>query len=121
MDSVIQNPLIHIDHIFIPMRNLYEASQSRLSQGVNKRGGVWLTSNPKEQEEVLQKMIYDLFLKLSSTKIPITLLQYPKITIDPEYLFSKLQPILFKIDYNEFLEAFSEVVEPGWVNQYNKK
>ena len=121
MDSVIQNPLIHIDHIFIPMRNLYEASQSRLSQGVNKRGGVWLTSDPKEQEEVLQKMIYDLFLKLSSTKIPITLLQYPKVTIDPEYLFSKLQPILFKIDYNEFLEAFSEVVEPGWVNQYNKK
>ena len=121
MDSVIQNPLIHIDHVFIPMRSLYEASQSRISQGLNKRGGVWLTSDPKAQEEVLQKMIYDLFLKLSSTKIPITLLQYPKITREPDYLFHKLQPILNTIDYNEFLEAFSDVVEPSWVNEYNKK
>ena len=128
---------IVIEHIFIPMRDLYEAAQSRrcvLDSAVSKLpwahwlwskikppgvpGGLWLTKNKRKQEEMLLQQLYKLFLILAGTHIPVTLLEYPRLAKDSAYLFQKLQPILGGNTSQEFSLAFDRTVRPEWIHHY---
>jgi len=119
MDQLIDSDRINIEHVFVPMRNLSDAAESRRTQGVGQKGGLSKNFGPPELlEENLQKRLCNLFLKLSATEIGVTLLNYPQFINEPKYLYNKLQPILKEIEYGNFLEAFNDVVEPSWVNEY---
>jgi len=127
---------IQIDHVFIPMRDLHAAAESRryvnekakskLSQAEWDKvdasripGGLWLTSDENEQESILLTTLYKLELALSDSMIPVTLLRYPRIVKDSQYLYAKLKPILKEITYEQFEVVFNKTVRPEFVHSFN--
>jgi hypothetical protein len=132
---------IVIEHVFIPMRDLHAAAESRrrivrehvarlpLLKRIRHAfkpsivpGGLWHTSSSTagKQEEVLQGQVYRLMLALSEKMIPVTFLRYPRIVQDCPYLFDKLKPILGGIAYETFLATFKQSVRPEWVHCFNR-
>ena len=65
--------------------------------------------------------LYRLLLAASNSEVPITLLRYPRLTKDSEYLFAKLAPVLQNIDSNSFREVFQRVVRPELVHRFGDK
>jgi hypothetical protein len=139
-ENIIHQDDIVIEHVFIPIRNLHAAAESRryvsttsaarltlgqrLKNTIRPRvfpGGLWHTKSnkPGKQEEVLLRQIYKLLFALSDTDIPVTLLRYPRITKDSQYLFGKLKPVLQNIELESFRAAFNKVVRPGLVHSFN--
>ncbi len=133
--EVVQDETINIEHVFVPMRDLYSAAESRRDvtertvceyppeeraavREVGVCGGLWETRDPAAQEAVLAAKIYDLVLELSSTHIPVTLLRYPLLTSDSEYLYKKLAPVLNDIERPEFDKVFERTVQPDWVSTF---
>lgn len=140
--EVIDRGDIVIEHVFVPMRDLFSAAESRrfvekstLSQltfvermavsqsGEALPGGLWRTTSvePGEQEKVLLEQIYDLLYTLSNTSIPLTLMRFPRIVHDCAYVFEKLQPILAGITYERFAEAFAATARPELVHSFDEK
>ena len=144
---VLRRKDIVIDHIFVPIRDLYAAAESRRhvsrmdAAGTSfldyaKRlllpksrftqeevpGGLYGTNStePGAQEEVLLMNLYTLMLAVSGSEVPITLLRYPQLTRDSEYLFRKLAPILGEIDYSHFQDIFRSVVRPDLVHRFGE-
>lgn len=134
--EVVDRADIQIEHVFVPMRDLKAAADSRravtneamtqmsLLERLQFRfrsspvtGG--LTTSDGQQELKLMAQIYELMLTLSRTMIPITLMQYPRIVQDSSYLYCKLQPILGAITISEFDEAFAKVARGDLVHSYN--
>lgn len=139
--DVIQDDGIIIDQVLIPVRNLDAAAASRqyvsktsaeklsniqrLMYMVRPRsfaGGLRTKSkNPEKQKEILQKQIYKLMFALSDTDIPVTLMHYPRIMQDSEYLYTKLKPVLQNIELEYFCEIFDKVIQPELVHSFHKE
>lgn len=139
-EDVIHQKDIIIEHVFIPIRNLHAAAESRryvskdslaklpLRQRIKHiirprrfPGGLLHTKSnePGQQEDVLLRQIYNLVYALSDSDIPITLLRYPRITKDSKYLFDKLNPLLKNIDFESFCSVFNKVARPELVHSFN--
>jgi len=142
VEEVISRDDIAIEHVFVPIRDLYAAAESRrrvmeraVSQwrlfrrlrhkirAIEVAGGLWHTSSrtPGKQEEILLKQIYKLVLALSDTTIPVTFMRYPRIVKDGPYLFEKMKPILVGISYDEFHAVFKKTVRPDLVDSFSQK
>jgi hypothetical protein len=140
-EEVICRDDIVIEHVFIPIRDVYAAAESRrhvvntnlsclsfvkrLKHMIRPQefpGGLWHTrsSEPGKQEEILLRQIYELMLALSDTTIPVTFMRYPRIIEDCPYLFEKLTPILRGITFESFRAVFSRTVRPELVHRFNK-
>jgi len=136
-DKVLARPDIDIHHVYIPMRDLYAAAESRrhvnrevlLTLSAEQRaaiqphqipGGLWHTENPEQQESVLLWQLYKLMFSLSKTTIPVTLMQYPRITTDAHYLYSKLKPILGEIKFKTFERVHAQTVRPEFVSKFGE-
>jgi hypothetical protein len=136
-EEVLQRDDIIIDHVFIPVRDLYQAAESRrfaqrqavirlpILQRIKHalrpmafHGGLWHTSNPAEQESILARELYKLVFALSDAMIPVTLMRFPRLARDPEYLYRKLCPVLAGIDYAHFEKVFQQTVRPEWIHQF---
>jgi len=122
-EEVLRRNDICIDHIFIPVRDLNAAAESRrfVSETGSEAGGLWHTSSgtPGVQETILLKQIYHLLFALSETHVPVTLLRYPLLTRDGPYLFQKLRPVLGNMELEYFLTTFNRVVRPELVHRFN--
>lgn len=137
-DDVLACDDIAIDHIFVPMRDLKGAAESRRfvtaetvsAMPLLKRfqfrmfpktlaGGVWRTDRADQQEGVLLEQLYKLVLSLSASTVPVTLMRYPQIVNDSVYLFEKLQPILRDITYAEFESVFNKVARKDLVHSFS--
>jgi hypothetical protein len=120
-----------IDHAIIPIRDLYSAAESRrfvqgkgvshflMSRpflGVKK----WGIRRPKEQESVLAQYFYQLLYTLAEHNIPTTLLYFPRLAKDPEYLFEKLNFLLKNIPYEKFVQAFQKISRPDLIHNFTK-
>ena len=78
------------------MRDLHAASESCGAVSgktglVNPPGGLWLTKVPEEQESALLGTLYKLFLTMAEHDIPVTLLRFPRLVKEPEYLYRKIR------------------------------
>ena len=141
-DEVISRDDIVLKHVFIPVRDLNAAAESRrrvvkanvASMPLGKRlkytvrprllaGGLWGTNSrkPGKQEEVLLRKLYGLILALSDNSLPVTFMRYPKILKDCPYLFGKLKPILGDIAYGTFYAAFCKTIRPELINSFNDR
>lgn len=139
VNDVVQREDIKLEHVFIPMRDLCAVAESRkhvTKSAVSRmpffkrlkntikppkiRGGLVHTRKASELEKVLLLQLYNLMLALSEAHIPVTLLQYPKLIRDSEYLYQKLKPILGAISYAEFASTFSQTVRPELVHDFNQ-
>jgi hypothetical protein len=142
IEDVIEREDIIIEHVFIPMRCLHAAAQSRrhvqnkakaewplhkrISMALRRahkqvNGGLTFTTNEKEQETVLLYQLYKLLLSLSNQPIPVTLLQFPRIVTDCRFLFEKLKPILAQVEYRKFEKAFRDAACPELVHRFPLK
>ena len=132
---------IEIDHIFVPVRDLQAAAESRrfvtraaqeqlsLRQRFFYRirpwlfhGGLWQTDSTEvgAQEQILLHHVYKLMLSVSNTSLPLTFLRYPRIISDCPYLYGKLQPILKGIAFAAFRAAFNKTVRPELVHVFTE-
>jgi hypothetical protein len=139
-DEVIRRKDIVIDHILIPIRELTAAAESRrrvfrtskskmsvvqrLKRVVRPRdlpGGLWQTNSTKKgaQETALLQTIYSLGYAIANSNIPVTLMQYPRITYDSRYVFEKLKPLLGELDFDSFEAVYLRAVRPELVSSYS--
>lgn len=138
-EDVLERKDLTIEHVFVPMRDLRAAAESRrfvtkttqsemtLLRRLRRRffrrsvaGGMWHTSQPDQQEAVLLEQLYKLVLSLSKSHVPVTLLRYPLLANDAGYLFRKLSPILGNISPTEFEAVFDRVVDPSLVHRFSQ-
>ena len=129
--DVIERKDLVLDHVFIAIRDVYAASQSRRyvetitdKQKYNDGGvpgGLTGTLNPEEQESVLLSRMFDLALQLSQTDCDITYLHYPLLVEDSEYLYVKLRPILKGVSQKQFDEVFNLIVDRGLTHKFGDK
>lgn len=141
-EEIICRDDISIDHIFVPIRELHAAAESRryvtkvnisnapiwkrLKYTIRPKiyaGGLLHTRSmePGKQEDILLKRLYKLMFVLSDKTIPITFMRYPKIVKDCRYLFDKLNPILRNITFKSFSAAFNKTVQPKLIHSFSKK
>lgn len=123
---ILQTPGITVDCMIIPIRDLYESAESRrknLRQSRSRKapGALWLTKNPKKQEQALAIYFHHLVHSLTKHDIPMVWVQFPRIVNDPEYLFAKLSPWLQGKSFEEFSRAFKAVSRPELVNDFKAK
>jgi hypothetical protein len=140
-EEVIRRGDIIIEHVFVPMRDLYSAAESRRFVETSTLSGssflerlhaaetrqeligglVGTTSTePGKQEEILLRRIYALMLAISDTAVPVTVMRYPRIVTDCSYLFEKLKPILRDITYESFADVFSRTARPDLVHRFHQ-
>lgn len=136
--EVVERQDIFVEHVFIPMRDLNAAAESRrfvthesiASMSLLKRiryrfspktlaGGVWHTETGKDQETVLLEQVYKLVLSLSKTTIPVTLMRYPQLVTDAAYLYEKLQPLVSEISFFDFEMVFDKVANSDLVHSFS--
>jgi hypothetical protein len=125
IDELVRQGIV-IDHVIMPMRDLYSAAESRRYNDRNASqiptrdlvpGGLWGTDNPLDQENVLARKVYELILAAARHDIPMTLLDHQRMG-DPVYLYSKLRWLLSGIDEARFHEAFNETWKPELIHRY---
>lgn len=149
--DVLQRKDIVIDHIYVPMRDLHAAAESRRrvtrtnlsQQGRSTRmkrqllqlcygkqsfketifdGGTILGPTPKtKQEEILRDRLYNLLLAASNSEVPVTFMHYPRITKDCDYLYAKLEAILPEITYEHFRLTFVSTVRTDLIHTFNHR
>ena len=120
--NYLSNKQMVIDHLFIPIRCLFQAAESR--RRINKGdGGLTGTRSLKvgDQEEILLHRLYNLLLIASSKMIPVTFIKYPLLTVNSKYLYDKLKPILKDTKYTKFAEVFDQIIRPDLVHIYKPK
>jgi hypothetical protein len=129
-EEVLRRPEIELEHVFIPVRNLNAAAESRraVERSVctgsrvtvkSVPGGLWHTKIADEQEDVLALQLYRLMHALSAAQVNITLLHHPRLVHDSRYLQTKLKPMLGASQIREFDRAFQKVRNPAWIHQFN--
>jgi hypothetical protein len=140
-EEVLHREDLAIEHIFVPIRDLKAAAQSRRyvsSMGIARlsllarikhfihkesfKGGLWHVRpiNAEQQEVVLMRQVYKLMLMASGHQVPITLIRYPMLARDSLYLWEKLEPILQGIDYADFLDAFHSTLRPELMHCFSE-
>ena len=76
------------------------------------------TKAPEEQEATLARMLHNLFFVITKHDIPVTLLHFPRLVRDPEYLYKKLGFLFPDIGYDDFLQCFQEMSRPELVHDF---
>lgn len=139
--EVMARPDIVIDHLFIPMRDVYAAAESRrrvqrehlaglslkrrlrelLRPGVFAGGLVGTRSTGAgDQEQVLMRQFYDLCHAAAEADVPVTLISFPRLVHDAGYLHAKLRPVLGGLSAETFGQVFAMTAQPGLVHQFGK-
>jgi hypothetical protein len=128
LDEALAGGEIVVDHAIVPMRDLYSAAESR--RDVTKRyrrtrrsqtifGGLWDTARPVEQETILVWKLYRLMYALAKHAVPVTLLLFPRLARDPEYLFRNIGPVLPGVDYASFRRGFQAASRPELIHEFD--
>lgn len=123
--KILERKPFRLEHCIVPIRDLFSAAESRRrisriygQSGSNRvPGGIWDTDTPKEQENELTHKFYHLMLTLAQYNIPHTLLDFPRLVMDVDYLWRNLSPVFPKIKKSHFYSAFHDLVRPEWVHE----
>jgi hypothetical protein len=124
----LERQLYKVDHCIVPIRDLYSAAESRRriskihnNYGSTKvQGGLWDVDKPEDQENVLTHKFYQLMLTLGRHSIPLTLLDFPRLVNDQEYLWERLSPVFPRIKKSDFSSAHNTLARPQWVHQLER-
>ena len=124
LDNVLEQGDVVIDHAIIPVRDLYAAAESRRDVSArgpkSAAGGLWHTTSPDQQEDVLLQQLYKITHTLAKRDVPVTLLYFPCHATDPEYLYQKLDFLFGNIPYEQFLETFNRISRPDLIHRFSK-
>tara|TARA_Y100001938_G_scaffold139309_1_gene206001 strand:- start:2484 stop:3044 length:561 start_codon:yes stop_codon:yes gene_type:complete len=85
------NEKFKIDHVIVPMRDLYKSAKSRESVGgLNSAGGLWKANNLEEQIIHNSKLFYNLIYDLTKNNIKYSILHFPNIVYDYNEIYKPL-------------------------------
>ena len=128
IEEVLTDSALHIDHVFIPVRNIEAAAASRVHvQKANTgsedmlqpvAGGLWHVEKGADQAALLRRQFTRLVEQLVRFDIGMTFIWYPRLTEDPDYLRAKLAQGLDMPDPDVFREVFARTVRPEWVHRF---
>jgi hypothetical protein len=99
--QVLRDGVAIIDHAIVPMRDMYAAAESRravriragtMFGGGEIPGGLWDTDKPEGQEAVLATYFYQLLETIARHDVPVTLLHFPRLVNDADYLYRSSAP-----------------------------
>jgi|ERR1035437_395812 hypothetical protein len=126
LEEVLEAGNTVIDCAIIPIRDLYASAESRrtVQRKLNKKdalGGLILTKNPSEQENVLALQLHSLVHTLAKHDVPMIWLYFPRHVQDPEYLYSKIKSLLPGQTLETFMRAFRAVSRPELVHKFEQK
>ncbi len=133
LDEALAGGGVVVDHALIPVRDLYAAAESRRdvarrwyadpnSPAYPPPGGLWDPSTTADgQEAVLAQKLYRLLEALARHDIPTTLLHFPRVVRDPEYLYRKVAFALPGVGLDRFLAAHRAVTRPELVHDFEKR
>lgn len=109
-----------IEHVFIPLRDIHDIARSR--ERVHSlgavAGGLFQSATIEEQEAKAAVSFFNLMRTIVTHGLPCTLLDFPRLAIDPEYLYLKLSYLVEKISYRDFLVVFNRISKPEWINAF---
>lgn len=115
IDELLADPVIRVDAVIVPMRDLVEAAASRVvleqrsihqhspwMAGLDRSwtahghtpGGVVYSLEPLDQARILAMGFHHLLERLVRADIPVRLLSFPRLVEDPDYLYDQLRPWL---------------------------
>ena len=128
LDEVLQGGELIIDCALIPMRDLYSAAESRRRVAnipnpnpTSIPGGLWHTTEPEDQEKILEGQLYKLIYALAKHDVHLKLLLFPRLVDDPDYLYNKIKFLLDGLSYDTFLETFQLISRPELVHDFISK
>lgn len=110
-----------IDHAIVPVRDLDSAAQSRIRIGGadgSRPGGLWKTADPAAQKAVLGEMFHRLMHTLAAHDIPFTLLLFPRLVTEPDYVYDKLGFLLRAVPRERFHRIFARVADPSLIHPF---
>ena len=126
LEEVLQTSSVQIDHAIVPIRDLYAAAESR--RAVARKGshkflvprtfGIWRFRKAEDQEAILAQNLYKLLYTLALHDIPTTMLFFPRLAKEPEYLYGKLKPLLPGIEFPRFEAAFKAMSRPEAIHDF---
>ncbi|WP_157135419.1 hypothetical protein [Hyphomicrobium sp. MC1] len=133
IEEILQRPEIKLDAVLIPIRNLADATASRVVLELQHRykhgspdllletpwadwgvapGGMVHSLEPLDQARVLAHSFYKLIEPLARNEVPIKFLAFPRFVSEPEYLYRALGDIIqTKISLDEFLGRVQPVLD----------
>lgn len=115
IDQVLAEGRVAIDAVVIPVRDLAEATTSRLvieRQAIQRGpgwaigagqgwgtwsgapGGILYSLHPLDQARILAMGFHHLIQRLLAADIPVILLAFPRMASDGDYLFERLRAVL---------------------------
>lgn len=115
IDEVLADPQIRLDGVIIPVRDLMESAASRViveQRAMHEQnpwmarldqswthygqtpGGVVYSLHPLDQARVLALGFHRLLERLVQADVSVQLLAFPRMVLDPDYLYAKLRPWL---------------------------
>src|SRR5207253_3735396 len=98
----------------IPVRDYDESANSRAKNGSMKdNGGLWNANDTKEQVQFYHKIMAEYILKMVKFDIPTLFVDFGRMTVDAQYLYKKLHPILAEHDISQekFFLAYKKASE----------
>lgn len=126
IDQVLSSGDIAIDHAIICIRDIHDAAESRRriqllrDTDTNVRGGLWETSDPKDQERVLERLFYHLVFHLTKNDVPLVFLHFPRFATDPGYFVEKLRTVFGEIDTERLYSAHRSEVRPELITNFTQ-
>ena len=130
LDSIVSSGKASIEHVIVPVRDLYQAAESR--RDVQRRsvglypdrksipGGLWGCEDPKNQEAYLAAGFHHLLVAIAKWELPHTLLHFPRLVQEADYLYGKLAPLMNDVSRDHFARAFSEISKPSLVHHFER-
>jgi hypothetical protein len=103
-----------IDHVIIPIRDLYKSAKSReINGGKNTPGGLWKSNNLEEQITHNAKLFYKLIYDLTKNDIKYTIIQFPKMVKEIDLLYNSLFWLFeeYKIDKETYEKVFNNIID----------
>ena len=111
---------VSVEHVYIPVRCLRDVALSRekVSKAGGVSGGFWGADCIEEQENKISRSFYSLIDTCLKFDLPYTLISFPRLIEDSEYLYGKLQMLVAGLSFDEFSSAFDRVVRPELVTNF---
>lgn len=111
--ELIDAGILELDHVFLPVRNLDDVADSKKSLHQHKNES-WYEKERERLKTLSAAQLGQAVADLTCRGVPITLLEFPRIVRDPDYLFEKTFPVA-RYRWDTFADAFWKTANPDYI------
>lgn len=117
LGKLLSRGLIKVRHVIVPTRDLDDVALSK-KQLFRYPDQPFYAAQRVELWQQSAQQLGALMTTLGQYDIPFTLLSFPRMVLDPDYLFAKLQPVC-GFERVAFDKAFQEIAQPAFVTLHH--